>query len=154
MPHRQLGPQGKKNFDNYCLKCSKPKCEEALMPKMVVKPLDKYNKKFSIAPNKPLQKDFTDWDKRIKAHIQGQGPKDSKFSFGVKKDNRVSLGLESSQNFKNKKLEIEVADVKGIYDLKGNAMHQTKVDFFIKNYVKHSDEMKESMGTAGALCKL
>lgn len=106
---------------------------------MIVKPMDKYNRKFSIEPSTPLQKHYPDWDKRIKAHIQGVSPKDSKFTVGVKKENKIDLNLESKENFKNRKLEIDIQNVKGIYDLQGNMMHQTKVDFFIKNYVNHSD---------------
>ena len=32
-------------------------------------------------------------------------------------------------------------------------MHQTKAEFFIKNYVRYSDELKEKMGTLGAMSK-
>jgi hypothetical protein len=53
------------------------------MPKMAVKALDNYNRKFSIQPTRPLQKDHTDWDKRIKAHVRGESPDDVKIKMNI-----------------------------------------------------------------------
>lgn len=74
------------------------------MPKMLVTPLDKYNRKFSIIPNRPLASHHPDWNKRIKAKVQGLSPKDSNITVGVEKENKIKLGLESKQDFKNRKL--------------------------------------------------
>lgn len=120
---------------------------------MVVKPLDKYNRKFGIEPSHPLQKHHPDWDKRIKAHVQGLSPKDAKITVGIKKENKIDLSLDSKEDFKNRKLKIDIQDVKGIFDLNGNMMHQTNAEFFISNYVRYSDQMKEKMGTLGAMSK-
>jgi hypothetical protein len=32
-------------------------------------------------------------------------------------------------------------------------MHENKAEFYIKNYVKYSQELKEKMGGLGAMCK-
>ena len=124
-----IGPIGYKNYDNYCLKCSRPNCAEAKMPKMIIKQLDKYKTGFSLEPNKPLQKNILDWAKRIRANVDGLlKDKDYKLNIDVKKGNKVRINFDGFKNFDSKKLVVEVFNVKGIYDLEGNMMHENKAE--------------------------
>ena len=52
------------------MKCSKPNCSEAKMPKMIILKLDSQNSRFKIIPNIKLQKHFIDWPQRIKVSLE------------------------------------------------------------------------------------
>jgi hypothetical protein len=71
----------------------------------------------------------------------------------VKKPNRIAIHLKCKKDFKLKKLVVDVNDVKGIYDLHGNMMHENKAEFYIKNYIEYSKKTQNLMGGLGAVCK-
>lgn len=81
-----------KNYDNFCLKCSRPHCAEAEMPRMIIKKLDKYKKQFSLKPNRRLQKHIPDWKRRIKTEVEGfVNDKDYKLRMDIKKPNNIKI---------------------------------------------------------------
>lgn len=71
----------------------------------------------------------------------------------VKKENQIKIHFDGLVNFKLKRLLVDVQDVKGIYDLRGNMMHENKAEFYIQNFIQYSEKTKSLMGGLGAVSK-
>ena len=87
--------------------------------------------------------------------MEGLTPKkDYNMAVDVKKPNDLKIHFDGLRNFNHKKLTVEVSDVKGIYDLEGNMMHENKAEFIIENYIKFSEKAKNFMSGLGVVCKI
>jgi hypothetical protein len=79
------------------------------MPKMIIRQLSKYKKEFSIKPDRKLQKDFNDWDRRIHTEIEGFVKlKDYGLKLKQLKHNNIKIYFDGKKNFKLKRLLVDV----------------------------------------------